>query len=154
MEHYLPKKGITKTTLFNKQTKPIILFHKVTKEYSLKAPLFSNVTFLVNPGDFLFITGVSGSGKTTILNLILSIEHPQKGQVFFNGVNIHGIPKNKIPFHKQKIGVIFQDYRLLSQKTVRSNVALPLQIKGLRKKLIQYKIDCTYIAQCTCVYLM
>ena len=89
----------------------------------------------------MFITGVSGSGKTTLLNLILGINTPQKGKVLYNGYDVHRLSSKEKPFHKQEIGMIFQDYKLIPSKTVYENITLPLQytITNITDNIIIYQ---------------
>ncbi len=101
----------------------------VTKTFgSIKA--IEDATFSVDKGEFVFLTGPSGAGKTTILKLILRDYLPDKGKIFFEGKNIVRLPEKFIPSLRQQIGVVFQDFKVLSERTVRENVEVALAVKG------------------------
>ncbi|MGK0291401.1 MAG: cell division transport system ATP-binding protein [bacterium] len=122
-------------------SKYIIHFSGVEKSYLGKQPILSNIDFKVEKGEFLFITGVSGAGKTTMFKLLLGMEKPQKGEVWFISDDISHIPKKHLPFHRRRIGVVFQDYKLLGNRTVRDNITIPLQIAGYSKLHIRQKVN-------------
>jgi cell division transport system ATP-binding protein len=105
-------------------------FNKITKRYSESGDALSDVSFSLAPGEMAFITGHSGAGKSTLLRLIPAIERPTRGKILFDGQPIHNLPGRDIPFLRRKLGLIFQDYRLLHDRTVFDNVALPLIIAG------------------------
>ena len=90
-----------------------------------------DVSFEIKKGEFVFITGPSGAGKTTILKLILREILPTSGQVVFDGEDIVNLPQEKVPYLRQKIGVVFQDYKVLPERTVRENVEVPLAVTGV-----------------------
>ncbi len=107
-------------------------FH-LYKHYSRDAVALSDVTLEINKGDFVFLTGPSGAGKTTFLKLIFREEIPSQGQILVNGRNVSAIPETKIPFLRRDIGVVFQDFKLLPRKTVFENVAFVLRVMGVTK---------------------
>ncbi len=109
---------------------PIIKFKDIEKSYLSKKPLFSKINTTIKQGEFLFLTGVSGAGKSTMFKLIMGLEKPNVGQIFFNGKEVNSISKREMPGHRKNIGMIFQDYKLLPKKTVEENIAIPLQIQG------------------------
>ena len=102
----------------------------VTKSFLGKKPIFSNLDLTIERGEFLFLTGVSGAGKSTIFRLIMGLETPDRGSVEFDGVEVNKIPGNKIPYHRRSIGMVFQDYKLLENKTTEKNISIPLRICG------------------------
>lgn len=93
-------------------------------------PALSNVTLNVDAGEFLFLVGASGSGKSSLLRLILKEERPTNGTVHVLGQDLKKIPARKVPIFRRSLGVVFQDFRLLPQKTVFDNVAFTLQVIG------------------------
>src|SRR5258708_6092726 len=101
----------------------------------------NDVTFSVEKGEFVFIVGASGSGKTTILRLLLGEFKPTNGSIVFDGVDITDIKKGDIPRLRQSVGVVFQDFKLLKEKTVRENIELALAIKKIDKKDWQTRTD-------------
>lgn len=92
-----------------------------------------DVTLEIDRGEFVFLTGPSGAGKTTFLKLIFREEVPSQGQILVNGRNVSAIPKAKIPFLRRNIGVVFQDFKLLPRKTVFENVAFVLRVMGVAR---------------------
>jgi cell division transport system ATP-binding protein len=107
-------------------------FH-VYKQYNRDSSALSDVTLKVDKGEFVFLTGPSGAGKTTFLKLIFREESPTQGQILVNGRNVSAIPESKIPFLRRSIGVVFQDFKLLKRKTVVENVAFVLRVMGVPK---------------------
>ncbi len=107
-------------------------FH-VYKQYSRDNSALSDVTVKVDKGEFVFLTGPSGAGKTTFLKLIFREESPSQGQILVNGRNVSAIPESKIPFLRRSIGVVFQDFKLLRRKTVFENVAFVPRVMGVPK---------------------
>ncbi|SMF97062.1 cell division transport system ATP-binding protein [Methylomagnum ishizawai] len=105
-------------------------FQNVTKRYSESGDALSEVSFALEPGELAFLTGHSGAGKSTLLRLIPVIERPTRGKIVLDGQPINRLTQREIPFLRRKLGLIFQDYRLLHDRTVFDNVALPLAIAG------------------------
>jgi len=120
--------------------KIIVQLEKVTKSYLGKQPLFQDLDLIVERGEFLFLTGISGAGKSTIFRLLLGLEKANKGQVFFRGQSVGAIDLRDMPQHRRSIGMIFQDYKLLERKTVEENIAVPLKISGEPSLMIEEKI--------------
>lgn len=119
---------------------PMISFEHVAKRYPGGIQALSDVNFSLERGELAFLTGHSGAGKSTLLRLIALLERPSRGQVIFEGRNVSKLARRHIPYLRRRIGVIFQDHRLLSDKKVFDNVALPLMIAGLSYGEIQRRV--------------
>ncbi len=109
----------------------MIRFEQVSKRYAGGHQALSGLSFAVERGEMVFLTGHSGAGKSTLLKLIPLLERPSNGQVVVAGINLNRLGQRRIPFLRRRIGMIFQDHRLLHDRTVFDNVALPLVISGL-----------------------
>lgn len=107
----------------------MIAFKNVTKKFGSKKVLF-RVSFEIDPGEFVFLIGPSGAGKTTILRHIIRDFLPTKGKIFVDGQEVNKLPSSKIPFLRRKVGMIFQDFKILLEKTVLENVILVREILG------------------------
>lgn len=107
----------------------MVKFSEVTKNYGSKTAL-DNVNFEIDEGEFVFITGPSGAGKTTLLRLLLREIKPDKGNILINGKDIGTLKKSEIPNYRRQLGFVFQDFKLLFDRTVWENVALTLEIRG------------------------
>jgi cell division transport system ATP-binding protein len=118
----------------------VISFQHVSKRYPGGVQALSDVSFELGAGEMAFLTGRSGAGKSTLLKLIALLERPSRGQVVFDGRNVGKISRRHIPYLRRRIGVIFQDHRLLSDKRVFDNVALPLMIAGVSFGEIQRRV--------------
>ncbi|VAW83931.1 Cell-division-associated, ABC-transporter-like signaling protein FtsE, partial [hydrothermal vent metagenome] len=108
----------------------MIRFNKASKRYPGGFQALENISFHLKKGEMSFLTGHSGAGKSTLLKLISAIEPPTGGQVVVNGYDLNKIRAGKIPYFRREIGIIFQDYKLLYDRTVFDNVALPLIVSG------------------------
>lgn len=108
----------------------MIYFDRVSKRYSNDSVALENVTFTVEPKEFVTIVGHSGAGKTTLLKMVLAEDRPTEGNVFFHSSDIHALPKKEINVLRRKIGTIFQDFRLLPKKTAFENVAFAMEVAG------------------------
>ncbi len=108
----------------------MIRFDKAGKRYPGGFQALENISFHLEKGEMSFLTGHSGAGKSTLLKLISAIEAPTGGQVEVNGYDLTKISPRKIPFFRREIGIIFQDYKLLYDRSVFDNVALPLIVSG------------------------
>ncbi|HLU12909.1 MAG TPA: cell division ATP-binding protein FtsE [Arenimonas sp.] len=109
----------------------LLRFDNVTKTYPGNPPALSEVSFSVEAGEMLFVTGHSGAGKSTLLRLVHLSERPSRGTVLVNERNLAKVRGRKVPLHRRQVGVVFQDHRLLMDRSVHDNVALPLLIAGL-----------------------
>jgi len=108
----------------------MIFFDKVSKVYSPTSTALDDVSFAVEPKEFVSLVGQSGAGKTTLLKLLLAEEKPSAGRVFYESTDVHAIPKRELPFFRRKIGTIFEDFRLLPNKTAYENIAFAMEAAG------------------------
>ena len=109
----------------------MIYFDNVSKLYNDgRSAALEEVTFQVAPKEFVSIVGHSGAGKTTLLKMIIAEDKPTNGQVFYESLDIHQIPKTKLPSYRRKIGTVFQDFKLLPNKTAYENVAFAMEVAG------------------------
>jgi cell division transport system ATP-binding protein len=118
----------------------LIHFDNVSKRYPGGHTGLSNVSFRIEAEEMVFLTGHSGAGKSTLLKLIGLLERSSGGQVHVNGRNLTRLKNRKIPYHRRDVGMIFQDHRLLHDRTVFDNVALPLVVSGLGHKEIGRRV--------------
>ncbi|MES9900704.1 MAG: cell division ATP-binding protein FtsE [Sedimenticola sp.] len=109
----------------------MIHFDNVTKRYPGGYEGLSNVSFHIEPGEMVFLTGHSGAGKSTLLKLIGLLERSTRGQVRVGERNLTRLKRRQIPYHRRDVGMIFQDHRLLHDRTVFDNIAMPLVVAGL-----------------------
>jgi cell division transport system ATP-binding protein len=118
----------------------MIRFENVQKRYTGGREALSGVSFSLEKGEMAFLTGPSGAGKSTLLKLIALIERPTRGTVLINQQNTSRIRRRRVPYFRQRIGVVFQDHKLLYDRTVFDNVALPLVIAGLKPREIGRRV--------------
>jgi cell division transport system ATP-binding protein len=122
----------------------MIRFDAVSKSYpGTSRPALNAVTLEVLKGEFVFLVGASGSGKSSFLRLILKEDRPTKGNIYVLGQHVNTLPSRRVPYFRRNIGVVFQDFRLLPQKTVFDNVAFCLQVIGKSKGFIQEAVPDT-----------
>ncbi|CAN5317476.1 cell division ATP-binding protein FtsE [soil metagenome] len=115
-------------------------FKKVSKSFG-NINALKDITFKIEKGEFVFIVGPSGSGKTTILRLLVGEFRPTAGEIIFDGSDITNIKDNQIPKLRQEIGVVFQDFKLLKEKTIGENIEMALAIKKVDKKEWQERTE-------------
>ncbi len=109
----------------------MIYFDNVFKLYDDgRSAALQEITFQVAPKEFVSIVGHSGAGKTTLLKMIIAEDKPTQGQVFFESLDIHQIPRSKLPHYRRKIGTVFQDFKLLPNKTAYENIAFAMEANG------------------------
>ena len=118
----------------------MIRFEQVSKRYPGGNQALSGVSFNIEAGSLVFLTGHSGAGKSTLLRLIMMLERPTHGQVIVDGQSLNQMPDKQAPAVRREIGMIFQDHKLLFDKKVGDNVALPLLIAGLRYREIRKRV--------------
>jgi len=108
----------------------MIVFDRVSKVYQDNSVALDEVTLSIEPKEFVSIVGPSGAGKTTLLKLFLAEEEPTEGAVYYESVNIHTLNRKAIDVFRRKVGMVFQDFRLLSNKTVYENIAFTMEAAG------------------------
>lgn len=118
----------------------MIRFENVQKRYPEGREAISGVSFALERGEMAFLTGPSGAGKSTLLKLVALIERPTRGTVLVNSQNTARISRRKVPAFRQRIGVVFQDHKLLYDRPIFDNVALPLVIAGMKPREIGRRV--------------
>jgi cell division transport system ATP-binding protein len=118
----------------------VIHFDQVSKRYPNGREALAGVALRIEPGELVFLTGHSGAGKSSILKLIALIERPTRGQVFINHQNTAAIKARSIPEFRRGLGVVFQDHKLLLDRPVADNVALPLIVAGVPRREIEKRM--------------
>lgn len=118
----------------------IIQVGDVSKRYDFDIVALSNINLEIEKGEFVFLTGPSGSGKSTLLRLLFCAEYPTSGEIYIDGMPLSTISSHQIPDLRRKIGVIFQDFKLLNNRSVFENVALSLEVLGLEKKQMETRV--------------
>jgi len=109
----------------------VIKFTNVYKRYPGEMDVLQDISLAINAGELVFVTGSSGAGKSTLLKLISAVEKPTSGTIFFENQNLSYLKKNEMPFLRRKFGMIFQDHKLLYDRTCFDNVLLPLAINDI-----------------------
>jgi cell division transport system ATP-binding protein len=118
----------------------VIEFDEVTKRYEGGDIGLLDASFTVHPGDFAFVVGQSGSGKSTIMRLLIKEIDPTSGTIRVAGRDLGGIGRKKVPYYRRNVGVVFQDFKLLPNRTVYDNVAYALQVTGGSRREIREKV--------------
>ena len=118
----------------------MIEFTNVTKSYSVGTKALKGVSMQIEDGEFAFLVGPSGSGKSTIIKLITGELKPTSGTVHVNGYSLERIRKREIPYMRRTVGVVFQDFRLIENKTVYDNVAFAMRVIGAKEREIRERV--------------
>jgi len=118
----------------------MIQLYNVSKAYQKDSSALAEITLKIPKGDFVYITGPSGAGKSTLLKLLYAAEKPSRGQILFNGQNLTRMGGRRIPFLRRQIGIVFQDFKLISSRTIYENVAFPLEVQGKRRFEVSKKV--------------
>ena len=118
----------------------MILLDRVTKRYGKKDPVLERINLHVEPKEFVVIVGPSGAGKSTLLKLLTREEKPTSGKIIVGGIDYEQLRDKDIPFLRRKIGVVFQDFKLLDNRTVFENVAFALEIAGMSNREIKHTV--------------
>lgn len=118
----------------------MIQFDNLTKKYSVKVTALENINLKIETGEFIFLVGKSGAGKTTMLKLISREILPSRGSVFVDDIEVNKLPDGQLPYLRRKVGFVFQDFKLLSDRTVSENIAVALEILGKSRKEIEQRI--------------
>src|SRR3979409_1939381 len=111
-------------------SRPIISFQHVWKTYPTGTEALRDINLVVPEGDFLFLVGPSGAGKSTLVRLLIREEKPTKGKIFVEGVELGRMKRRKLPNYRRKVGLVFQDFKLLPNLTIYENVAFALRVLG------------------------
>lgn len=118
----------------------MIQLHNVSLSYQKDAPALHDVNLRIEKGEFVFLTGASGAGKTTLLRLLYGALEPTSGQVLIDGQNVSRMTRSQIPYLRRFIGVVFQDFKLLPNRTVFENVSITLEVLGWGRSDINKKV--------------
>lgn len=119
----------------------MLLFDKITKKYTDSIIALEDISFSINKGEFTFLVGPSGAGKTTILRLLTREELPTTGEIMFEDIDVTKLPTKLLPTYRQKLGIVFQDIKLLESKTLEENIRFALEILGKDEKEIKETTD-------------
>ena len=119
----------------------MIEFRNVVKLYDEDSRALNGLSFTIPDGEFVFVVGASGSGKSTMLKILTKEQEPTSGKVIVNGVNLSTIKKRKIPYYRRGLGVVFQDFRLLEKMTVFENIAFAMHVVGSSSKEIKKRVE-------------
>jgi cell division transport system ATP-binding protein len=118
----------------------VIVFENVSKMYDQNVPGMMDASFHIEKGEFVFLVGPSGSGKSTLIKLVLKQLEPTDGRILVAGRNLHNLRRSKVPLLRRNIGCVFQDFKLLPNKTVYENVAYSLEVVGEHRRSIRRKV--------------
>ena len=121
--------------------RPVLVLNDVTKTYPNGRDALKDVDLVVPEGDFVFLVGASGAGKSTLMKLLIRDELATRGTVVLDGDDVARLPRRKVPIVRRKIGIVFQDFKLLPTKTVRENVAFALEVTGTPRRKIRPAVD-------------
>lgn len=119
----------------------MIHMRDVCKEYDNGSVALKNINVDIEPGEFVFIVGPSGAGKSTFIRLLLREVLPSSGELYVSGKDVVNMSRNEVPFLRRKLGVIFQDFRLLPEKTVAENVAFAMQVIEAPRRTMQHSVN-------------
>lgn len=118
----------------------MIEFKNVSKVYANGTSALKNINLHIKKGEFVFIVGSSGSGKSTFLKLIMHEELPSEGTIYLDGINISQITKKEVPYIRRKMGIVFQDFRLIDKMTVFDNVAFAMRVTGASERDVKKRV--------------
>ena len=124
----------------NPQTKPIIEFRGVSKTYATGTHALNDVNIQIYPGEFVFVVGASGAGKSTFMKLIMREEKANAGEVIVNGYSLTNLPRKKVPMLRRTMGIVFQDFRLIPTMDVFDNVAFAMHVVGEKPNVIRREV--------------
>ena len=118
----------------------MITFENVSKRYSTGVEAVRDVSLEIEKGEFAFIVGPSGCGKSTLMKMLLKEVEPTAGRIYINGKDITHLPKKKVPYLRRSMGIVFQDFRLLQDKTVYENVAYAMRVIETNSRIIKKQV--------------
>jgi len=121
--------------------RPVISFQKVWKTYPNGTDALRDICLTVPDGDFLFLVGASGAGKSSLVRLLIREEKPTRGRLLVQGQDLGSMRRRQLPYFRRRVGLVFQDFRLLPRMTVHENVAFALQTLGESRRTIAYEAD-------------
>ena len=121
-------------------TRPVITFQHVFKTYPTGTEALRDINLEVPEGDFLFLVGPSGAGKSTMVRLLIREEKPSKGKIFVDGIELGRMKRRRLPYYRRKVGLVFQDFKLLPNLTVYENVAFALRVLGEPDHRVQTRV--------------
>ena len=121
--------------------RPVLVLNDVTKTYPNGRDALKDVDLIVPEGDFVFLVGASGAGKSTLMKLLIRDELATLGTVILDGDDLSRLPRRKVPMVRRKIGIVFQDFKLLPRKTVRENMAFALEVTGTSRRKIKPAVE-------------
>jgi cell division transport system ATP-binding protein len=119
---------------------PMVIFENVTKIYEPDVGALRDVSFAIDKGEFVFVVGASGSGKTTVIRLVLKELEPTSGKIIVGGRELGRLKRSKVPLLRRNVGCVFQDFKLLPNRTAAENVAYALKVQGESKPAIRRKV--------------
>lgn len=120
---------------------PVIELKHLYKAYDSETTALQDINLRAEKGEFLFINGPSGAGKSTLLKVILAMERPTSGELWFDGMNVRNLSSSKVAYLRRRIGMVFQDFKLISTYTVFENVALAMKVCGLPRSVVENKVN-------------
>ena len=118
----------------------MVIFENVTKIYEPDVAALRDVSFAIDKGEFVFVVGASGSGKTTVIRLVLKELEPTSGKIIVGGRELGRLKRSKVPLLRRNVGCVFQDFKLLPNRTAAENVAYALKVQGESKPAIRRKV--------------
>ncbi len=121
-------------------TSAMMVFEAVTKVYDPDVVALQDVSFVIDKGEFVFVVGPSGSGKSTVIRLLLKELEPTRGRILVGGRDLSRLKRSKVPLLRRNLGCVFQDFKLLPNRTASENVAYALKVQGERPELIRKKV--------------
>ncbi len=114
---------------------------KVTKRYPGEKPSIDGVTLALRKGEFAFLTGPSGAGKSTLMRLVVAAERPTSGKVLVLGRDVSRTSARQVPYLRRAMGVVFQDFKLLTHRTAAENIAAPLEVRGVPRSEVRRRVE-------------